>query len=81
MPTRPKLSPTTPVEMPIDLLIEDLTQPRQKFADEKQLGLNESVAKEGIHVPLEVLPVMEGKVQKWKIIKGARRYRRRKAPC
>ena len=75
MATRPKQSPTTPVEIPIDLLIEDLTQPRQKFADEQQLGLNESVAREGIHVPLEVLLVMDGKVQKWKIITGARRYR------
>jgi hypothetical protein len=75
MAARSKLSPTTPVEIPIDLFIEDLTQPRQKFDDEKQAALNESVAKEGIHVPLEVLPVMDGKQQKWKIVKGARRYR------
>lgn len=75
MAPRSKLSPSTPVEIPIDLFIEDLTQPRQKFDDEKQAALNESVAKEGIHVPLEVLPVMDGKQQKWKIVKGARRYR------
>jgi hypothetical protein len=75
MASRPKLSPTTPVEIPVELLIEDATQPRQKFDDEQQQGLNESVKAEGIHVPLEVLPVMEGKQQKWKIVKGARRYR------
>ncbi len=75
MAPRPKLSPTTPVEIPIELFIEDLTQPRQKFDDEKQAALNESVKAEGIHVPLEVLPVMDGKQQKWKIVKGARRYR------
>ena len=75
MASRPKLSPTMAVEIPIELLIEDATQPRQKFDDEQQQGLNESVKAEGIHVPLEVLPVMEGKQQKWKIVKGARRYR------
>ena len=75
MTPRSKLSPSTPVQIPIDLFVEDATQPRQKFEDAQQQELNESVNVEGIHVPLEVQPVMDGKQQKWKIVKGARRYR------
>jgi hypothetical protein len=75
MTPRSKLSPFAPVQIPIDLFVEDPTQPRQKFEDAQQQELNESVKVEGIHVPLEVQPVMDGKQQKWKIVTGARRYR------
>src|SRR5262245_56122622 len=73
MAPRPKISPAQPVEIPVKQLVEDLTQPRQNFDDTRQQDLNASVKQEGIHVPLEVLPIDGGR--QWKIVKGARRYR------
>lgn len=79
MAARSKLTPTVPVELPVELIDENPNQPRQKFEDEKQQGLNTSVAKAGVQVPLEVRPIAGGKEQRWQLVKGARRLRAAKS--
>jgi len=66
--------PVHAVQIPIDLFVEDAPS-HARVEDAQQQELNESVKVEGIHCALEVQPVMDGKQQKWKIVKGARRYR------
>lgn len=76
------------VQIPLDKLVESLTNPRQTFDEEKLSELAESIRQFGIRQPLTVRPcsgrlverlsgkvTFEGDEQTYEIVIGARRYR------
>ena len=60
------------VELPLESVIPDPTQPRKKFDEEKLKELAESIKQHGLLEPILVKPIEDGKYQ---IIAGERRWR------
>jgi len=58
--------------LPIDKIFPDKAQPREYFAADKMLQVRESLAKEGMTTPIDVMDNEDGT---YLIIDGERRYR------
>ncbi len=69
----PESEPNTVVELPLDKIIPNKNQPRNRFNDESLMELAESIKEFGVIQPIVVRKLDGG--EKYEIVTGERRYR------